>query len=174
MIDALALVRPLLGWRRTELRAIAEASGTTFVDDPSNTDDRFERVRVRHLLAAEPWLDAAGLARAAAHAAEAQAGLDAMTHWLWEDRRRTPVGVDGQVWLDVTGLPRELRRRLARAAIRSVRVANGLLPDFDLAANIEPLLETLDADRAATQAGVMVTPQDQLWRFAQAPPRRSH
>jgi tRNA(Ile)-lysidine synthase len=50
--ELITLHRPLLGVRRTELRAYAEAAGLPFVDDPSNEDEGYERVRVRALLAA--------------------------------------------------------------------------------------------------------------------------
>ena len=51
------LVRPLLGWRRTELEAICASAGLTPVDDPSNADDQFERIRVRQALSENGWLD---------------------------------------------------------------------------------------------------------------------
>ena len=50
--EPLRLMRPLLGVRRDEVTAYLQAPGQAYVDDPSNLDDRFERVRVRALLAA--------------------------------------------------------------------------------------------------------------------------
>jgi tRNA(Ile)-lysidine synthase len=41
------LVRPLLELNREELRALAEAAGLPFADDPSNADPRFARARLR-------------------------------------------------------------------------------------------------------------------------------
>ncbi len=41
------LVRPLLGLSRAEARALAEAAGLPFADDPSNADPRFARSRIR-------------------------------------------------------------------------------------------------------------------------------
>ncbi|MEM9494939.1 MAG: tRNA lysidine(34) synthetase TilS [Pseudomonadota bacterium] len=46
------LLRPLLGIARARLTAILEASGQPYIDDPSNEDRAFERVRVRQELAA--------------------------------------------------------------------------------------------------------------------------
>lgn len=46
------LLRPLLGVRRAALRAFLAEIGAAFVDDPSNDDPRFERVRARRALAA--------------------------------------------------------------------------------------------------------------------------
>lgn len=44
------IVRPLLGLRRQALRDWLSARGVTWVDDPSNADPAFERVRVRRRL----------------------------------------------------------------------------------------------------------------------------
>ncbi|MGL1617815.1 ATP-binding protein, partial [Vibrio parahaemolyticus] len=55
------LVRPLLGWRVSELRALAVAAAVPFVDDPSNADPHYDRTRFRALLRDTPWLDAAQL-----------------------------------------------------------------------------------------------------------------
>ncbi|OYY92030.1 MAG: tRNA lysidine(34) synthetase TilS [Sphingomonas sp. 28-66-16] len=174
----LALIRPLLGWRSAELRAIARACGVPFVDDPSNADARFDRTQFRALLQASPLLDAAPLARAAAHLAEADAALQAMEAWLLSTRRQLPAGVadaDGQLWLDMADLPREMRRRLTRAAIAEVRMVRAIeRPTFTDAVNIEPLLDSLEAGKAATQGGILVKPVGRVWRFAEAPPRRSH
>ncbi len=41
---------PILRLRRSETRALCDAAGLTFVDDPTNDDPRFRRNRVRHEL----------------------------------------------------------------------------------------------------------------------------
>lgn len=175
--EGLQLIRPLLGWRRRELRALAEGAGLPFVDDPSNADGRFDRTQFRALLSETPLLGATQLAQSAGHLAEAESALAEMAAWLRAERQRVPTGIadlDTQVWLDLAGLPRELKRRLARTAIRDVRQARGITrPIFSDATNIEPLLAALDAGKAATQAGILVTPVGLVWRFAAAPPRRS-
>ncbi|OYY66146.1 tRNA lysidine(34) synthetase [Sphingomonas sp. 28-62-11] len=171
------LIRPLLGWRVAELRAIAVAGAIPFVDDPSNADDRFDRTAFRALLRDTDLLDPHHIARSASHAAEADAALRAMERWLWDTRKVTPTGVDDpddQSWLDMAGLPRELKRRLARSAIDSVRTVSGITrPDFSDATNIESLLDALDGGKSATQAGILVVPKGTIWRFSEAPPRRS-
>ena len=48
------LLRPLLTLLRSDLRAYLAGAGAAFIDDPSNLDPRFERVRVRSALAASP------------------------------------------------------------------------------------------------------------------------
>ena len=169
--NTVTLVRPLLGWRRGELRAIAEALQLPFVDDPSNASDRHDRTRFRALLAQSPLLDPVRIARSAAYLADADADLRAIEAWLL-DTRSQPADPPA-CRIDVAGLPREMRRRLARAAILRVRDAADIAaPAFSDATNIEPLLDALDEEKSATQAGVMVTPDSGLWHFRPAPPRR--
>ncbi|MEM0929477.1 MAG: tRNA lysidine(34) synthetase TilS [Pseudomonadota bacterium] len=50
--ELITLHRIMLSVRRAEARAYAEANDLPFIDDPSNEDDGYERVRVRALLAA--------------------------------------------------------------------------------------------------------------------------
>src|SRR3954454_785271 len=77
------LVRPLLGWRRAELEQLCNAAGLTPAADPSNQDERFERVRVRRALAALDWLDAGAVAHSAANLADADAALDWAARAEW-------------------------------------------------------------------------------------------
>lgn len=171
-VDGVTVVRPLLDWRRAELRAIAEQIAIPFVDDPSNADDRFDRVRMRQLLAQNPWLDPVALARAARICGESDAALAAMVDWI--GRERTLASDVAERRIDMSGLPRELRRRLARDAIGYVRLIEGTTEgNWSDSANIESLLDALDAGSAATQAGVMARAQGDIWTFCPAPPRRS-
>lgn len=72
--------RPLLDVPASELRAWLLAQGHAFVDDPSNTDTRFTRNRIRALLMPAWEACFSGfrpmLARSARHAAQAQRLLD--------------------------------------------------------------------------------------------------
>ena len=170
-VDALAVVRPLLGWRRVELAAVRAAAGLPSVHDPSNADDRFDRTRMRALLATHGDLDAAAVARSAAACAEADAAIDAMIAVLRRERRRD-ADVAGRAY-DVAGLPRELQRRLARDAIGHVRDAGAIDEGrWSDAANVEALLDALAAGRPATLAGVRARADGDVWTFAAAPPRR--
>ncbi len=81
---AVPLVRPLLSFRRQELRAIVADAGLPFVDDPSNTDTRYDRVRIREAMAGAGWIDAGAFARSAALLAESNALLDDMAGRLWD------------------------------------------------------------------------------------------
>jgi tRNA(Ile)-lysidine synthase len=169
----LALVRPLLGWRHQELRAVATDASIPFVDDPSNADDRFDRTRFRRLLAAAPWIDPVQIGRSAAHLAEIDTDMLAVSQWLWM-QRTLPSG-DHEIRFDVAGLPRALRRYLVRIAIEHVLRINDMGGGtWSSAANVEALLDALEAGKAATQAEVMASAKGDIWHFRQAPPRRSH
>lgn len=48
--EGVPVLRPLLGVSRAQLRAELEARGCAWLEDPSNAEERFERVRVRRAL----------------------------------------------------------------------------------------------------------------------------
>jgi tRNA(Ile)-lysidine synthase len=56
--DGLRHLRPLLDWPKEALLDLCRAQGWRFVSDPSNADERFERVRWRRIM---PLLAAEGL-----------------------------------------------------------------------------------------------------------------
>ncbi len=168
-VDGVVL-RPLLAWRRAELRALAAESATPFVDDPSNDDPRHDRTRIRALLAATPALDPVALAASAGFLAEAEAVLVDGAERLWAERWRGPAR-----GFAIADAPRELRRRLVRRALADSRARFGVArPPFDAdSANVEALLDALEAGRAATHGGIMVRSDPKGWLFSAAPPRRS-
>ncbi|MEO8374858.1 MAG: tRNA lysidine(34) synthetase TilS [Sphingomonas bacterium] len=169
----LMLVRPLLGWRHRELRAVVTDAAVPFVDDPSNADDRFDRTRFRRLLATAPWIDPVQIGRSATHLAEIDADMLAVSQWLWTQRALSSE--DHEVRFDVTGLPRVIRRYLTRIAIEHILHVNDMSAGaWSSAANVEALLDALEAGKAATQAEVMASAKGDVWHFRQAPPRRSH
>lgn len=161
-------IRPLLGWRRAELRGIVAAAGVPFVDDPSNLDPRFDRARVRQWLGAPDAPDAAQIARSAGQLAQIDAELRDFARRL-RDERALPAEGD-TVRIDAAGLPRTLRRYLAGMIIDQVARAHG---DGPVERNIESLLDALEAGSAATQNGVLASAKGDIWTFRPAPPRRT-
>lgn len=165
---ALPIIRPLLNWRRADLRALA--ADLPFIDDPSNTDPRHDRTHARALLATVQ-IDPLALAAAAAHCRDVDAALTETIDWLWRTRCITDAG---ETRIDVTDMPRELRRRLARRAIGETRATHAVTEGrWSDATNIESLLDALESGKSATQAGILVKPRREIWRFSPAPPRRS-
>lgn len=163
------LLRPLLGWRRVELRAVVEAAGLPFVHDPANVDPRHDRTAVRALLAATPALDPVALAASAGWLAEAEEVIAREAEVAWSERWH-----GGDRPFAVLDLPRELRRRLLRRAIAEVRHRLVIvMPAFGDASNVEATLDALEAGRSAVQGGVMTIAGRAGWTFRAAPPRRT-
>ena len=75
--DDMTIARPLMGLKKRDLLAFANARGASFIDDPSNTDPRFARTRLRTLLVrlGEEGLDAEALDRLARRARETEEAL---------------------------------------------------------------------------------------------------
>ena len=164
------LVRPLLDWNRAELGAVVRCAGMASIDDRSNRDPRFDRSRIRALIAESNELVPSRLARSAQNLRHAEEMID------WAVRRELPErfleGGDG-ITLVVADSPYELRRRLARLAIDTLRRDNGLAgPWHDQ--GLDRLLATLASGGTGTIAGVQARVVRGKWHFRLAPPRRSH
>lgn len=113
------LIRPLLLVHREELRAWLRGVGATWVEDPSNDDDRFRRVQARRALAAlAPFgLGAEELAATAARMARAR---DALSARAADAARRLAKEEAGEIVFDLDGfrsLERETQMRLLAQAI---------------------------------------------------------
>jgi tRNA(Ile)-lysidine synthase len=77
----MTVARPLMGLKKRDLIAFADARGAPFIDDPSNTDPRFARTRLRALLARldQEGLNAEALDRLARRARETEEALAHLT-----------------------------------------------------------------------------------------------
>lgn len=118
--------RPLLELRREALRNHLRARGVDWIDDPSNEDEKFERVRTRKALETLEGLglDAASLANTAK---AMQRARDQLEHDALALARlaATPLAC-GAVQLDLTqmaGASAECRLRLLAHALRWVAAA---------------------------------------------------
>lgn len=158
--DTLPLIRPLLDWRRAELELVVAEAGIVAVDDPSNRDARFERVRVRVGLAGASWLDPAGLAASAAHLAEADAALD----WAAD---RLCVDLAGPDMAIAPDLPPALALRVLERVI--ARLGSSTPRGRDLARWHGRLV----AGEVATLAGVRGDGRARPWRFVAVPPHKT-
>jgi len=146
-LDGVALLRPLLTWRKAELLAIAASLDT--VDDPSNADPHYDRTHARALIRDAGWIDPVRLAASARHLADAEAALEWMT--TEAIRSRCEAGEDGGLWVDIEGLPHDLQRRMM----------GKLIAEADSPADgptIERALARLDAGQAASVGALKLTP----------------
>lgn len=159
------LIRPLLGWRRSELARVCEDAGLKPADDPSNADEQYERVRVRTAMAKADWLDPAGLARSASNLATADAALRWAADREWESQ--VSAGDSGLVYRPRA--PLDIRRRVvARAIVALSSEGEGSLLR---GREIDQALATLAQGGKATLRGVLYEGGED-WRFAVAPTRR--
>ena len=160
------LLRPLLAWRRSDLDRICAEANLTPITDPSNADDRFERVRIRKALADADWLDPSALATSAAHLASADEALDWAVEHEW---RRAVSEAQGELTYTPLGAPPEILRRLITRAIAIV--AHEGSADPLRARELDPLIATLVAGGQATLRGVHCR-GGVHWRFSKAAQRR--
>lgn len=158
----LPLIRPVLDWRREELGAVVRFSGLEAAQDPTNSDDKYDRVRVRSQLADCDWLFVPALARSAAHLAEASDALDWAAQIEWQER---VVEEDDSVSY----------RPFAPRIIR-IRVVERVLGRFGGSARggeIARLADALEAGEGATLGGVQARSADGTWTFRKEPARRN-
>jgi tRNA(Ile)-lysidine synthase len=164
--SALRLVRPLLGWRRLELVDICDAAGVEPVRDPSNSDEQFERVRIRGQLAEAQWLNPVAIARSATYLASADAAL----HWATDMEWERQVKRSGESISYVPSAPLEIRRRIVRRVVASL-ASEGLLNPLR-GSELDRLVAALSRGGRATLRGVLCS-GGKVWRFSRAPRRRT-
>jgi tRNA(Ile)-lysidine synthase len=158
------LVRPLLGWRRSELVELCKTAGVEAAADPSNHDGRFERVRVRDALAAADWIDAGAIARSAAHLAEAETALEWAMRSEWEHSVHERHDA---ITFQPKGQPSEILRRITGRVVR--KLATEGEPELR-GSELDRLLSTLADGGTATLRGVLCRGGSE-WRFTKAPER---
>jgi len=118
-IHGITVFRPLLGIGREDLRSYLRQNGVSWVEDPSNDDMRFDRIKARRALEVlEPLgLTARALADVARNMSQAREALD----WYSFLAARDLAIVDGgDVVLDLNKLrtlPDEIARRLMMRAM---------------------------------------------------------
>lgn len=141
--------RPLLGAGRQELRDWLRGQGISWVDDPTNEDDRFARVKARKALAAlgPLGITAEQLAAVAGNLARAQEALAvqvaAAGRWVAEQAGALRIGAG--FWAE----PGEVQRQALVAMVLSL-TGGEYAPR---AGEVERLRAALEAGRDATLAG---------------------
>ncbi|PEQ12772.1 tRNA lysidine(34) synthetase TilS [Novosphingobium sp. PC22D] len=159
----LPLLRPVLDWRRSELEGVVARAGAPFVQDPSNLDDRFDRVRMRKALAAADWLDVPAIAASAGFLSEA----DEVIEWAAQLEYRQSVRTEA---LGVSYRPRAPKAVVLRVVARIVRDLDGNAPRGSAVAR---LVESLVEGRPASIGGLIVRSDASGWSFMPAPKRRA-
>jgi tRNA(Ile)-lysidine synthase len=119
------LLRPLLGVTRDDLRKVLHHAGQPWLEDPSNTDRRFQRVRTRQwLCAAEIELSASDVYESARRYGLARIVLERETDRLLAVTGR--LHATGYAQLDRQGLTQAPEDLTLRALARALQAVGGL------------------------------------------------
>jgi tRNA(Ile)-lysidine synthase len=178
-VQPLWIVRPLLDLSKARLVATLDAARVASCEDPSNSDPRFTRARLRQLMPAlaGEGLDSRRLALLARRLRRAEATIElavgaaavAVSEAAWRDRH--PIRFDAERFI---GLPAEVALRLLGRAI----VQAGGEGPLRLG-RLEALYELIAAPRSQpararvrrTLAGALVTLAGERLTVEPAPPR---
>lgn len=151
------LLRPLLDVARGDLRHHADTLHLPYVDDPSNDDPRFDRVRVRAALEhlSDLGITPEGLARTAHRMGRARVALAARAADIADRIQIAEPRITGHVLLDRDGfapVERDTQLRLLAAALQLVTGA----PYRPRAAALEALLDRIAGGGGGTLSGAQV------------------
>jgi tRNA(Ile)-lysidine synthase len=148
----IALVRPLLGFARDDVRA----GLTEWIEDPMNSDPRFGRVRVREALA-RLGVSSARIAAAAAHLDRARQALEEVTEVVLR-RACTPDGTALVVeTAALTLVPREIGLRALAHLLMAVS-GQAYRPRFERLERLFDRLGNDDLGAGCTLHGCKIAP----------------
>jgi tRNA(Ile)-lysidine synthase len=169
MAPDIAVIRPLLGFRRSELARSIEQAGLEVANDPSNRDDRFDRVRIREALASADWIDPLALSRSASYLADADEFLSSGADLTWPNI----VERSGDT---IKIIPNAHRAILLRIVERAIRELGGEPRGSD----VSRLLDRLERCEGGNVAGVLASVEGKWgdlepprWVFRPEPPRKT-
>ncbi len=158
------VVRPLLQWTRAELVAVVADCGIQPIDDPTNRDDRFDRARLRKMLAAGQIFEPGAVARSVAALAEANDALD----WVAGAQFARLSKVDDRIDFDASDSPVEIVRRVV------LRCIAALDPVVQPRGSVLTRILDLDIGEKLTVGEVTVALRAArlCYRFSRSTPRR--
>ncbi len=175
--EEVALVRPLLDFRKEELEAVCARAGQVFFRDPSNEDESFARARLRKLapILAAQGLGQDALLRLGARARRADAAL---THCAAETLESALRKNEAScVELDAATLcaaPLEIAQRvLASAILRLAPAATLRLERLERASARVAAALTAGRSIRTTLADVSIEADKGRVQLRPAPPRRT-
>ncbi|WP_209505528.1 MULTISPECIES: tRNA lysidine(34) synthetase TilS [unclassified Ruegeria] len=155
--QGLTLLRPMLGITREQLRTYLTETGVAWVDDPSNQDASFDRIKAREALGGlEPLgIDALSLSRVADNLAQAHTALGVCA----QESARSVAQVDqSDVRVNRAGfaaLPLEIRRRVL-LGILSWIAGSGYPPRQ---AAVDRAMDAVANGQPASVGGCLIVPQ---------------
>lgn len=156
-------LRPMLEVGRDALRDWLGARGISWVDDPSNDNSDYDRVRLRKAFAGL-GLPAEGFASAAANLAQAQEALQIFADHACQGAL-TRAGSLQLPLPAFAAAPFEIRRRILVAGLRWISGA----PYAPRRENLQNALAAIEAERRTTLDGVILTPAKGWLHFWREP-----
>ena len=157
------LLRPLLGWRRSDLAQLCTRAGLTPVLDPSNQDRQYDRAALRNHLAHAPWLNPVAIAASAGYCADADAAID----WAADQEWAAAVRATEDGFNYTPRAPRAVRLRVMG---RMITRLTGTAPR---GSGVARLLDNLEAGQTSTLGGVLARASSIGWAFVPEPARQS-
>ena len=121
--DGVKIIRPVLGFTRTELRATCTQYGLEWIEDPSNRNEKYLRVKLREFeeVLAQEGFTPARLAQTMQKLEESREAIQVMTTEAF--RTCVQMHPEGYVTLNTQQWqksPREIQRRVLMQALTSV------------------------------------------------------
>jgi len=158
------IIRPLLHFAKKELTNFVIEQGITAIDDPSNHDQSFDRVRVRRALSQLEGFDVTLASQSAAAIGHSRVAID----WMVDELGSKHINLSKNgCTLDSSNFPHEIVRRLL---LKCLHICDPAL---------SPRGEQIDRTIAALRRGKTITIGDTLckggckWTFAPAPKRQN-
>ncbi len=161
------IIRPLLAWPHAQLVALCHDRDLPFCLDPSNEDERYDRVRMRKSLADADWIDP----QAAARSARALDDADRALEWAARQIIATWPDNDTADLVRIDGYPVEIQRRIL--AMRLKALDPGLPVRGEAMTRILSDMERGKAVMIGDWRLVPITDAaPPLWRIIRAPERK--
>ena len=161
------VMRPLLHWRRSDLVGLALENDLPFVDDPSNSNNRFDRARLRQALKSQTILDPAAAARSADWLAEADEALDWAVERLiasWPDASDIAV-------IRNESYPPEMFRRIVALRLRANAAQLAIR-----GGSLDGVIAAMHKGKRAMVGALLIDPvrgfEGTIWRISDAPRRK--
>jgi tRNA(Ile)-lysidine synthase len=175
--EEVALLRPLLDFRKEDLETVCARAGQSFFRDPSNEDENFARARLRKLapVLAAQGLDRESLLRLGTRAARADAALGQCAVETMERalRRSEPSCIEFDA-ATLSEAPDEILQRVLANAILRIAPASALrLERLERASARIGAALTARGPVRVTLADVSIEANGERVRLRPAPPRRS-
>ena len=158
------IIRPLLHFQKSELISYVASQGLEAVDDPSNRDQGFDRVRVRNALQDLEGFDTSLATQSASALGAAREALEWVIEQLaMEHLKTTDIGCT----LTKSAFPHELQRRLL---LRCLHICDPALSPRG--SQIDQTIVALENGETVTLGNILCRGGEH-WSFQNAPKRRN-